>query len=118
MSLYHEAAEIVEKTQKNGGSLKSIVFGKKTWKTDAKTLFALTSEAAKWSEVLSEVVERSGILGAEKSVSTQTIGHSMFFYTDALIADANSGSTSYSRSLPFKEGRCAASYAWPEQINQ
>lgn len=68
MSLYHEAAEILGKAQKNGGSLKSIVFGKKTWKTDGKTLFALTSEAAKWSEVLSEVVEKSGVLGVEKSV--------------------------------------------------
>lgn len=69
MSLYHEAAEILEKAKKNGGSLKSIVFGKKTRKTDAKTLFALTTEAAKWSEILSDVVERSGILGVEKAVS-------------------------------------------------
>lgn len=68
MSLYHEAAEILQKAKKNSGSLKSIVFGTKTWKTDAKTLFALSSEAAKWSEVLSEVVERSGVLGVEKSV--------------------------------------------------
>lgn len=69
MSLYHEAASIVDTAQKSGGSLKSLVFGKKTWKTDAKTLFALTTEATKWSQVLSEVVERSGILKIEKQLS-------------------------------------------------
>jgi hypothetical protein len=70
MSLYHEAAECLTVAQKNGGSLKSVVFGKKTWKTDARTLFAICAEAAKWSTILSEVVEKSGILKLEKNVST------------------------------------------------
>lgn len=69
MSLYHEAAQILTTASEHGGSLKSIVFGKKDWKTDRKTLFALSAEAAKWSEVLSEVVEKSEILVAEKQVS-------------------------------------------------
>ena len=69
MSLYHEAAGILDAVGKGQTSLKSEVFGKKTWKADVKTLFALTSEAAKWSSVLSEVVEKSGILKLERQVT-------------------------------------------------
>lgn len=68
MSLYHEAAEILTTASEQGGSLKTNVFRKKDWKTDRKTLFALSTEAAKWSEVLSEVVERSEVLRVEKQV--------------------------------------------------
>jgi len=66
MSLYHEAAGILDTVNKGKTSLKAEIFGKKTWKTDGKTLFALTSEAAKWSSILAEVVEKSGILKLEK----------------------------------------------------
>lgn len=66
MSLYHEAAGILDTVNKGRTSLKAEVFGKKGWKSDGKTLFALTSEAAKWSGVLAEVVEKSGILKIEK----------------------------------------------------
>ncbi|GAB7335985.1 hypothetical protein MBLNU13_g08224t1 [Cladosporium sp. NU13] len=66
MSLYHEAAAVLEKVNKGKTSLKAEIFGKKTWKTDGKVLFALTSEAAKWSSILAEVVEKSGILKIEK----------------------------------------------------
>ena len=69
MSLYHEAAAVLDAARGKGGSVKSIVFGKKDWKTDPKLLFALSTEAAKWSEVLAEVVERSGLLKAERQVS-------------------------------------------------
>ncbi|KAF2161247.1 hypothetical protein M409DRAFT_69866 [Zasmidium cellare ATCC 36951] len=101
MSLYHEAADILERAQKNGGSLKSIVFGKKTWKTDGKTLFALTSEAAKWSEILSEVVERSGVLGVEKSL-TPTLAllltHDLFLSKKGVALPSSHGlNTSISR---------------------
>ena len=68
MSLYHEAAEILDIAGQQGGSFKSIVFGRKNWKTDPKTLFALTTEAAKWSEVLSKVIEKSKILLHETQV--------------------------------------------------
>jgi len=70
MSLYHEAAGILDTVNKGKTSLKAEIFGKKTWKTDGKTLFALTSEAAKWSSILAEVVEKSGILKIEKQVRT------------------------------------------------
>ena len=68
MSLYHEAAGILDTVNKGKTSLKAEIFGKKTWKTDGKTLFALTSEAAKWSSILAEVVEKSGILKLERQV--------------------------------------------------
>lgn len=68
MSLYHEAAEVLTKVKDDSGSLKSAVFGKKSWKTEPKTLYALTAETAKWSAVLSEIVENSGILKVERNV--------------------------------------------------
>lgn len=73
MSLYHEAAEILTTAKAGGGSLKSLALGRKTWKTDKKTLYALTAETAKWSEILSEVIEKSGLLKAEHTVSVPRI---------------------------------------------
>ena len=72
MSLYHEAAKVLASSQAGDTSIKSLVYNKKGWKSDPKTLFALSTEAAKWSEVLSEVVERSGLLKAEKQVRDLT----------------------------------------------
>lgn len=69
MSLYHEASQVLTTATQNGGSLKTLIFGQKDWKSERKTLFALSTEAAKWSEVLSEVIERSDVL-KEKQVST------------------------------------------------
>ena len=71
MSLYYEAAAILTTTHKGGGSIKSLVYGTKTHKSDPKTLFALSTQAAKWSEVLSDVIEKSGILKSEKQVRSQ-----------------------------------------------
>jgi hypothetical protein len=68
MSLYYEAAQVLEVAKKNGGSIKSHVFSNKTWKSNSKSLFALSTEASKWSEILSEVIERSDVLGVEKQV--------------------------------------------------
>lgn len=68
MSLYHEAAQILDTARKGGGSFKTIVFSKKGWKSDSKTLFALTTETAKWSEILSEVIVKSELLNIEKQV--------------------------------------------------
>ena len=94
MSLYHEAAEILTSSQKNGGSLKSIVFGKKTWKSDPKALFALTTETAKWSVVLSEVLEKSGVLKIEKKI-TPTLAlllvHDLFLAKRGIALPATHG---------------------------
>ena len=68
MSLYHEAAQVLESAQRDGGSIKSHVFSKKDWKSDPKALFARATEASKWSDVLSEVIEKSDLLNAEKQV--------------------------------------------------
>jgi len=78
MSLYYEVAAVLQSTHNGAGSIKSLVYGNKGNKSDPKTLFALSTQAAKWSEVLSEVIENSGILKAEKQVCTcisQIIGY-------------------------------------------
>lgn len=68
MSLYHEAAAVLDAKSKGSASLKSLVYSKKGWKSDPGTLFALSAEAAKWSKILADVVERSQILKTEKQV--------------------------------------------------
>jgi len=68
MSLYHEAAKVLDGSKSGKTSIKSLVYTKKDWKSDPKALFALSTEAAKWSEVLSEVIERSGVLRIERQV--------------------------------------------------
>ena len=68
MSLYQEAAQVLDIARQNSGSFKSIVFGRKDWKSNPKTLYALTTEATKWSEILSEVLENSQVLKIEKQV--------------------------------------------------
>ncbi|KAF2086387.1 S-adenosyl-L-methionine-dependent methyltransferase [Saccharata proteae CBS 121410] len=69
MSLYYEAAAILQNTENVGGSLKSRIYGRKDLKSPPATIFALVSEASKWSVVLKDVVERSGILGIEKKLT-------------------------------------------------
>nr|POE85179.1 25s rrna (cytosine-c(5))-methyltransferase rcm1 [Quercus suber] len=98
MSLYHEAAHIIDTSRQHGGSLKSLVFGKKTWKSDGKTLFALTTEAAKWSAVLAEVVEKSGVLRLERQLSPTLV---LVLTHDLLLARKGV-------ALPAKHGLHAA----------
>ena len=54
-----------------GGSLKSRIFNKKdkNIKSPPGQLYALALETAKWSGILSEVVDRAEILRHEKKVS-------------------------------------------------
>jgi putative methyltransferase len=66
MSLYYEAEAVLTNAEKTGGSLKSRIFGKKTSKHSPAQIYALVSEATKWSPVLKSVVERSGLLKSEK----------------------------------------------------
>ena len=54
--------------EKVGGSLKSRIYDKKDLKSNPAQLFALVTEASKWSGVLKEVVERSGVLRDERKV--------------------------------------------------
>lgn len=123
MALYHEAASILETVNNGKTSLKAEVFGKKGWKSDGKTLFALTSEAAKWSSILAEVVEKSGILNLEKQVwaffltdycSGQWLRNSLadpasLLTTNTVIADTSPGPDP--RPLTLKEGNRSPSEA-------
>ncbi|OCL14341.1 S-adenosyl-L-methionine-dependent methyltransferase [Glonium stellatum] len=69
MSLYFEAASVLTNAENVGGSLKSRIYDKKDLKSTPAQLFALVTEASKWSGVLKEVVERSGILKEERKLT-------------------------------------------------
>ncbi len=90
MSLYHEAASILDETRAKKCSIKSLVYTTKKgkeWKSDPKALFALSTEAAKWSEVLAEVVGRSGVLGVERTVCKSTYLEVTFLEKEAWETD-------------------------------
>ncbi|KAK5138505.1 hypothetical protein LTR08_000092 [Meristemomyces frigidus] len=94
MSLYHEAASVLNTARKDQVSLKSLVYSKKGWKSDLKTLFALSTEAAKWSEVLSEVLERSGVLRVEKTLTPTlalVLTHDLFLSKRGIALPATHG---------------------------
>lgn len=69
MSLYYEAAAVLANADKAGGSLKSRLYKQQGLKSSPAQLFALISEASKWSPVLKDVIERCGLLGEERKVS-------------------------------------------------
>lgn len=68
MSVYFETSTILENADGTGGSLKSRVYGKKDLKSSPAQVYALATEATKWSPILKEVVEKSGVLREEKRV--------------------------------------------------
>lgn len=68
MSLYFETAEILNQIGSNHESLKAKVYGNKTLKSPPASIYALASEATKWSAIITEVIEKSGILALEKKV--------------------------------------------------
>lgn len=68
MSLYFEAAGLLENSDGKAGSLKPRVYGRKDLKSSPGALFALVTEASKWSGVLKEVVEKSELLRLERKV--------------------------------------------------
>ena len=68
MSLYYDSASLLVSGDGLSGSLKSRVFNSKDLKSPPKQVFALVSEAAKWSPVLTEVVEKSQLLQMERKV--------------------------------------------------
>ena len=70
MSLYYEGAKIVSQHDAPLGTLKSRIFGgAKALKAPPKQLYALVSQASKWSSILSEVVERAALLAHERKLS-------------------------------------------------
>ncbi|KAI9721610.1 MAG: hypothetical protein M1828_005100 [Chrysothrix sp. TS-e1954] len=68
MSLYNEAAALLDKYEKGSGSLKSHIYGSKDLKSKPGHVYALCSESIKWSDVLSHVIEKTGALSAERKV--------------------------------------------------
>lgn len=66
MSLYHEVAGILSASE---GSLKNRIFTRKDLKSPPQQVYALALETSKWSPVLKEVIDASGLLGLEKKVS-------------------------------------------------
>lgn len=70
MSLYYEAADVLANTANAGGSLKSRIYKSLDRKSSPAQLYALVSEAAKWSYFLKDVIEKGGLLEEEKKVRT------------------------------------------------
>lgn len=68
MALYYEAADMLKASTTFGGSLKSRVFSKKDFKAAPVQIYALAIETCKWSAVLKEVVDKSGLLRLERKV--------------------------------------------------
>lgn len=74
MSLYFEAASILKLEEERAGSLKTKVFSNKSLKSPPAQVYALVSEASKWSPILKEVIEKSQILQLERKVhSTSSV---------------------------------------------
>ncbi|KFX91845.1 hypothetical protein O988_07556 [Pseudogymnoascus sp. VKM F-3808] len=69
MSLYYEAADVLKAPTTAGGSLKSRIFSKKDFKAAPAQIYALVIETCKWSAVLKEVIEKTGLLGLERKLT-------------------------------------------------
>lgn len=89
MSLYHETADILSApaNANGGGGLKNRVFAKKGLKSPAAQVFALAAETCKWSEVLKEVVEQSGLLKHERKVCIRFVVPFFLHFCRRLPAD-------------------------------
>lgn len=82
MSLYYDAAPLLLPNSDQAGSLKSRVFNSKGHKSPPKQIFALVTEASKWSPVLSEVIEKSRLLQFERKVRTSKLSSAGKVLTD------------------------------------
>ncbi|KAF9639143.1 hypothetical protein BFW01_g10040 [Lasiodiplodia theobromae] len=92
MSLYYEAATILENADNVGGSLTSRIYGKKGLKSKPTAIYALVTEATKWSAVLKDVVEKSGILKLEKKLTpllAVLLTHDLLISKGGVAAPAN-----------------------------
>ena len=69
MSLYYDSAPLLVSDPDATTSLKAKVFRSKNLKSPPKQVFALVSEAAKWSSILVEVIEKAQLLHLERKVS-------------------------------------------------
>lgn len=113
MSLYYEAASILGNVTNTGGSLKSRVYNNRDLKSAPAQLFALISEASKWSIVLKGVVERCGVLTAERKVCTKSSCIRCAFLT-WFVAHPNPRRPPHARSAPFKARGCCSCRSCPK----
>ncbi|PVH99694.1 NOL1/NOP2/Sun domain family [Periconia macrospinosa] len=92
MSLYYEAASVLANSENAGGSLKARLYRQKNLKSSPAQLFALISEASKWSLVLKDVVEKCGLLREEKKLSpilALLLCHDLIVSKSGVVAPAN-----------------------------
>ncbi len=73
MSLYHETAEVL--TAESKSSLKSRIFGEKSFKSKPTQIYALAAESCLWSPILKEVIENADLLRVEGKVSFLCLFH-------------------------------------------
>ncbi|KAF2396005.1 S-adenosyl-L-methionine-dependent methyltransferase [Trichodelitschia bisporula] len=69
MSLYYDCATLLANEDHTGGSLKSRVYSAKNIKNTPAHVYALASAVTKWSPVLAEVIEASGLLAVERKLT-------------------------------------------------
>ncbi|KAJ5552035.1 hypothetical protein N7535_000018 [Penicillium sp. DV-2018c] len=68
MSLYFDAVAILT-APSSGGSFKSRIYSARNLRASPAQIYALVTEAAKWDTVLTEVIDKSGILALERKLS-------------------------------------------------
>ncbi|KAJ5758858.1 hypothetical protein N7520_006014 [Penicillium odoratum] len=68
MSLYFDAVNILTEPA-SGGSFKSRIYSARDLRAKPAQIYALIIEAAKWDTVLADVIDRSGLLDAERKLS-------------------------------------------------
>ena len=68
MSLYYDTAPFLVPSSSVSGSLKFKIFQTIELKSKLTQVFALATEATKWSEILSEVIEKAQLLQHERKV--------------------------------------------------
>ncbi|OAL56275.1 NOL1/NOP2/Sun domain family [Pyrenochaeta sp. DS3sAY3a] len=92
MSLYYEAATVLANPENVGGSLKSRIYKQKDLKSTPGQIFALIAEASKWSVVLKDVIEKCGLLAAEKKLTpilSVLLSHDLLLTKNGVAAATN-----------------------------
>ncbi|MCJ1396117.1 hypothetical protein MMC18_009006 [Xylographa bjoerkii] len=90
MALYYEAVSFIAPSE--AISLKSRIYNAKNLKSTPAQLFALVSEASKWSPILKEVVEKSQLLLHERKLSPALgllLVHDLLFAKRGIAAPAS-----------------------------
>lgn len=75
MSLYYVAAPLLVSSGDAESSLKSRLFNSKDLKSPPKQVYALLVEAAKWSPILVDVIEKSQLLKFERKVCADPLSY-------------------------------------------